>query len=389
MYKLNTISISSDIRDEYFDLLNYGSIVNGDKVYDARWSLINRIKNYKNNCCNKKIKSFFSKVIDPQNDYIYLRELLLSEPNKLIAISNSILKEFSHSWLDEKSYISLPNRKKGKKGERIKVKKTNRDIIFDAFNYPAFRNSTKAYWLAETLNVKACPYCNRQFTLFLEYKKRKRDGETLLHESKDYLVLCDFDHFFGKKLYPYLSISLFNLIPSCSICNSRFKRDDEFLLEKNINPYIESLDKYMKFVVVFSKSDKKINKKNLQSLPIDFFYGNFSHVYLKLEPRLPGYYSDEVKKCINNIDAFCLEDLYNQHIDIVSQLVFKAISYNKSVINAIKDDPLLPNSTFNEDFIRKNILGLPLDTSDFRNKIFSKLIIDISEQLNLIRLMSS
>ena len=84
--------------------------------------------------------------------------------------------------------------------------------ILDAFNYSHYRE-TVLVDVARKLNVKTCPYCNMQYTLYanemVSGKKAKTDG----------LTRFQFDHFFDKLHYPMLSMSFYNLIPSCSICN--------------------------------------------------------------------------------------------------------------------------------------------------------------------------
>jgi hypothetical protein len=42
---------------------------------------------------------------------------------------------------------------------------------------------------------------------------------------------ADVDHFFPKKLYPTLVVSLYNLVPTCIACNTRAKREKDPLLE--------------------------------------------------------------------------------------------------------------------------------------------------------------
>ncbi len=43
--------------------------------------------------------------------------------------------------------------------------KTFRKEVEEAFNYSAFRKSAKASWFAERFEIKACLYCNAQFSL--------------------------------------------------------------------------------------------------------------------------------------------------------------------------------------------------------------------------------
>ena len=59
----------------------------------------------------------------------------------------------------------------------------------------------------QRLNLRVCPYCNRQYITSFYKNDRK-------------VTTADIDHYFPKKQYPLLSMYFFNLIPSCSVCNS-------------------------------------------------------------------------------------------------------------------------------------------------------------------------
>ncbi len=93
-----------------------------------------------------------------------------------------------------------------KKGEKYWVMTDFGNMILKAFDYDKYRK-TILKELAEKLNVKTCPYCNMHYTLFAEGNNKER------------LAKFQFDHFFDKSDYPFLSMSLYNLIPSCVVCN--------------------------------------------------------------------------------------------------------------------------------------------------------------------------
>jgi len=85
------------------------------------------------------------------------------------------------------------------------------------FNYKWFRSSKKKYdgfKLAKELAIDVCPYCNRNYTT-----SHRIDG-TLKN------VFPEFDHFYPQKDFPLLALSFYNLIPSCSICNSHYKKGE-------------------------------------------------------------------------------------------------------------------------------------------------------------------
>ena len=65
--------------------------------------------------------------------------------------------------------------------------------------------------------VHVCPYCNRDY---INERDEKFPGGHL-------------DHFFPRSKYPFLSICLYNLIPCCSICNTKKKEEK---LNFGVNP---------------------------------------------------------------------------------------------------------------------------------------------------------
>lgn len=79
-----------------------------------------------------------------------------------------------------------------------------RNDVWKVFGYKHYKLIDLACWL----NVKTCPYCNMQYTLYLH-------GQT----KKSKMAKFQFDHFYDKAEYPMLSMSLYNLIPSCASCN--------------------------------------------------------------------------------------------------------------------------------------------------------------------------
>jgi hypothetical protein len=99
-------------------------------------------------------------------------------------------------------------------------------LIDTIFKYSSYRSKPESLKIIESLNLKNsyCPYCNIH----------------LIEIVQERLGLFDLDHFFSKARFPFLSCSFYNLIPCCKYCNQGLKRDDEFELDKHINPYRDS-----------------------------------------------------------------------------------------------------------------------------------------------------
>lgn len=89
----------------------------------------------------------------------------------------------------------------------IRLRKYLLDKVFYYEDYDRW----DAYGLAKKLNVNVCPYCNQlpTYTIGTSLKKGVRP---------------EFDHFLDKVRFPYLALSIYNLVPSCHICNSNLDR---------------------------------------------------------------------------------------------------------------------------------------------------------------------
>ncbi|WP_294880006.1 hypothetical protein, partial [Sulfurimonas sp. RIFOXYB12_FULL_35_9] len=85
----------------------------------------------------------------------------------------------------------------------------------------------------------------------------------------------------------------------------------------------------------------------------------------------------------NNLNVFELKDLYDNHKDIILELIQKAEIYNESYIDELMqkyEGTLFKNR---EDLLRLVTCGYVSD-EDLHKRPLSKLIKDISEELNLI-----
>ena len=120
--------------------------------------------------------------------------------------------------------------------------------IEHVFNYDSFIDKKKkiydAYKLAETLDIRTCTYCNRNYT------------STVITKKGDKIIRPQFDHYFDKKSNPLLAISFFNLIPSCSICNSNVKGIQKMSLKDHIQPYIDNNLNDIRFTYKFTLETK-------------------------------------------------------------------------------------------------------------------------------------
>ncbi|OAV66517.1 hypothetical protein Barb6_02584 [Bacteroidales bacterium Barb6] len=203
-------------------------------------------------------------------------------------------------------------------------------------------------WLAEKLDVKVCPYCNRQYTFTITKEKQK--GEKQKRKDKK-TTRPEFDHFYPQSKYPYLALSFYNLIPSCHTCN-HIKGTERI----GINPYLSEFGDKCKFVL--KDEDTKmpviLDKKHIK---VDFSLEN------------------------DNITVFGLKELYNQHIDYVEEIIDKAQAYNADYYDSLIQSFSGLGKTPAE--IDRCIWGNYIETADHCKRPLSKLTRDILEQLGI------
>lgn len=122
---------------------------------------------------------------------------------------------------------------------QLNLTEENLENLKKIFNYKYFSELKPPKWsrhkLLTSLGIKVCPYCQRNYIT----------SYTLVEKDKVEKTTADLDHFYSKKDYPFLALSLYNFIPSCPICNSRMKLDestyDKITKENNIiYPYIDN-----------------------------------------------------------------------------------------------------------------------------------------------------
>ena len=81
--------------------------------------------------------------------------------------------------------------------------------------------------ITQALKIKACPYCNAEEIIV----------QDLVDEGVK-IRSSELDHFYPKELFPYLAISLYNLVPSGGICNGgNCKHNKDSYHHKLVNPF--------------------------------------------------------------------------------------------------------------------------------------------------------
>lgn len=215
------------------------------------------------------------------------------------------------------------------------------------------KKKTARHWLLSAMEVPVCPYCNRQYiTVYSE--KDSGSGQGGADGGK---TTADLDHFYIKSEYPYLALSLYNFIPSCQICNSRFKGFKDFFVYPHIYPYAEKSDEDVVFTLA-PNADLMDYRQDLNG---------------RIELSNPS--GDEA--AANSIETFRLKEVYQSHANYVQELLFKHKVYQKDRITALKNE--FGSLLGDEYSIRTLIYGRYLEQSEYIQRPLAKLTRDILE----------
>jgi len=265
-----------------------------------------------------------------QNRSNYRREYVNKYSNQWI---NTVLTNHSNYYLNDNNFKLLVNEIKNK------IYLLNQ-MIEEILNYDLIEQDER-HALLFKFDVEVCPYCNRNYI-----SKFEKDGKLK--------TTADLDHFYPKSKFTLFSLSLHNFVPSCQICNSRFKMAKGVEI---MNPYSDKIN-YNQF-----KFSCNLNVDSDASI----FFDENTNFDIGIECKNERYK--------NNIELFELENLYNTHKPLVAEIFYKKESYNGSYQNLFNN--LFNGMNLSEAEIYIFLYGINMDERTFYKKPLSKLIYDI------------
>jgi hypothetical protein len=300
--------------------------------------------------------------------------LVLKTPNNIQSLNKKkrILKALdksnpNYSFLKKKIDLLEKKYKKDIRNfnKRVKMGEKVRKILNYELLYKK-DNSWNAYELCRKINLSVCPYCNRQYIFTV---KRKNE----------WTVRPQLDHFFIKTVYPFLSCSFFNLIPSCPFCNEG-KGDDD---RETIYPYLEEFGKNYVFRMDINdlnllKTANTVKENDNYSICLDDknVYTNVGQNYEQVDT----YKKFQQLLHLSN-KIFHLTELYNAHQSDLKDLLEKYVSVTGANLDELADKYYngKKNITDKEkESLRKILLGLPIkiENGDYPLRKFKEDIID-------------
>lgn len=213
------------------------------------------------------------------------------------------------------------------------------------FRYTDFSKRISAYTILKKMKVNVCPYCNRQYTFTLESN----------------LIRPQFDHYFPKSLYPYLAVSIFNLIPSCSICNQAKGSLDTYN-EPILYPYEEEFGEKTKFTI--------------ESNDIKSFLGMGENFNLCID--YADLIAESQDKVMRQTKVLHLEELYDMHKDNVCDIVLNHYINSNDRIKEILS--IFPDLFDSEDEILKVLYMNDTRKDNWGKRPLAKLTYDINNK---------
>jgi len=325
-------------------------------------------------CCTKKI----------------LRTHKIESLDDLLVASFDVLLDIYNNFPEQKI-------EKDSSGKKIKSKYEK------VFDYEKYQPDISKFFMEKSkeLNLKTCYFCNIDFIntinfdvldilkngtkqelreldgvgkekaqIIITYRKDTsinsieeiasieniKIGEATLKKIKNSKVKKNhftLDHFLPKAICPLLALSLYNFVPSCYSCNSKFKKEKK-LLQTYLSPTSKdfSVGEDIQFKAYYKK---EITKENL---------------ILEME------YPEKVQ---NYVSTFKLVGRYEFHKNEAFSLIEKHEKYSETRIEEIANIlKIFPHQ------VKKDIFGEELFDGDIQNKSLIKMKRDVAKNIGLL-----
>jgi hypothetical protein len=213
--------------------------------------------------------------------------------------------------------------------------KTDDDDTFGFYN---------GYHLAQNMPIDTCVYCNRLYT------------HTIITDKGVLIARPTFDHWFPKSVYPILALSFYNLIPSCSVCNSSVKGTTTLSLEKNFHPYYK-------------------HSNTIEQLNFKFSYTLEDHLLAESKLNPLNKFSED------SLVAMKLNEIYKVHHEEIRELIYLKKAYSEGYLSSLRT---ILKSPLSREEIYRIAFGVYLEDEQLIRRPLSKLKKDILDELGLL-----
>src|ERR1019366_4888757 len=174
--------------------------------------------------------------------------------------------------------------------------------------------------------------------------------------------------------HPYLALSLFNLVPSCTICNSVLKHDKKISSKTHINPYKEGFEDDVKFRTGISV------KQFIR-------YGRSANIIQIKLKKIVVDDKKKIKRAYKNVELFQLEAIYNEHKDIAGEIFRTSEDYEFKDLKKQFSEYDTPNTSFSKFSIDqyRSVLRNYSSPTDFGKRPLANFTRDIAEETGLLQ----
>ena len=178
------------------------------------------------------------------------------------------------------------------------------------------------------------------------------------------------DHYICKSKYPFFSVNIRNLIPSCTACNSNLKSDHDFIKVKHLNPYKDSISNSHNFILRLNKNGGfEVFLDKIYGIGTDFLDDSFNVTLIK---KTNGF-AEDIHRANNHINTFKTIEHYNNSKDQYKRFISQLSKTNKSFIASyIKLIGGITTKEAVEQFLQFN-----LDINKVKDESFSLLKLDL------------
>lgn len=206
-----------------------------------------------------------------------------------------------------------------------------------------------SYEVATLMETNTCTYCNRQYTL-------------TINENDSHIIRPQFDHWFPQSKYLDFTLSYFNLIPACSLCNSTLKHGKSMTLKKYIHPYV---DNDIGFRFDYHTIGK--DKDGIEHYQVDC--------------QVESCSKKQQKRIRKTLDLFRIEEIYSAHegLELRDLVELARANPHDYISNLIKK--VLADTNMNEEDAYRLLFGIETQKENYAKRPFSKFKIDIINKL--------
>lgn len=259
-----------------------------------------------------------------------------------------------------------------------KIQKANgihRDLLdFFERKYNAWCQRSKyfrPYDFIKQLNIIACPYCNLEYVQIATISRNNTNGDKCVRPA--------LDHFYPKSKYPFFALTLNNLIPCCTTCNSSIKGDDEIGSYVDcVHPYDIKIDYHKnisyKLLLLSSGAREVLSNQCPSDGKVCNLYGKW--IIYATHPQNGEQVFNGYNRARTNFEYFGIKERIEQGFsDYISEFYQKTVEYPEDYVNDLRSRGYSAIESF------RLLFANYIKPEELNKRPLSKITHDIIEQL--------